>query len=357
MAKNYKYRRTFSYDGHRYDIRADSELEIIQKWAKKLQELEQGSGVKSSNVTVRDYALHCYDTYRRPKVSPLTYDKYINRLENCILSQIGNMKVNQVRRVHCQQCLNAQEGNSKYQIKQTEQMLHFIFSQAILDDLIIKDPSLGIVEPKGTKQTRRSFTSEEQDVFLKVALDNPKFKVFLLSFFCGCRPEEARNVKGEDIYLDNDIPMIHIRGTKSANADRIVPLDTRLYDRIKSTAKADLIAPNMAGNHHNQNTYKRAWDNLCREMNIGLGCKVYRNRLIEPLPLADDLSPYCLRHTYCTNLQKAGVPLTVAQKLMGHSTITLTADIYTHTDREDIRMAAELIEGCGNKCGNPEKNP
>lgn len=43
---------------------------------------------------------------------------------------------------------------------------------------------------------------------------------------------------------------------------------------------------------------------LRREMNIALGCRVYRNELLSPFPLAEDFVPYCLRHTYCTDLQK-----------------------------------------------------
>ena len=140
------------------------------------------------------------------------------------------------------------------------------------------------------------------------------------------------------------MPLLHIRGTKTSNANRIVPLDISFYETIKDVKKGNLIAPNNAGNKHNQNSYKRAWDNLCREMNIELGCKVYRNKLIPPLPLAEDLSPYCLRHTYCTNLQKKGIDIRVAQKLMGHSDITLTANIYTHIDTSEIVKVAHLMD-------------
>ena len=55
--------------------------------------------------------------------------------------------------------------------------------------------------------------------------------------------------------------------------------------------------------------------------------RVYRNQLIPPLPLADDFVPYDLRHTYCTDLARAGVDIRTAQKLMGHANISVTADI------------------------------
>jgi site-specific recombinase XerD len=74
-----------------------------------------------------------------------------------------------------------------------------------------------------------------------------------------------------------------------------------------------------------------------------MGCKTHRNALIPPLPLAPDFEPYCLRHTYCTDLCKAGVDIRTAQRLMGHANISITADIYTHVDVNDIIQAGEKI--------------
>ena len=95
----------------------------------------------------------------------------------------------------------------------------------------------------------------------------------------------------------------------------------------------------------NEQSTKRAWKSIERDMNIAMGCKVYRNELIPPYPLADDLSPYCLRHTYCTNLAKRNVDIRTAQQLMGHSDISLTANIYTHVTTEHLSKDWELITG------------
>ena len=46
--------------------------------------------------------------------------------------------------------------------------------------------------------------------------------------------------------------------------------------------------------------------------------------------MADDLTLYCLRHTHVTDLQSAGVPLNVAKDLLGHQSIAMTSQIYTH---------------------------
>ena len=77
-----------------------------------------------------------------------------------------------------------------------------------------------------------------------------------------------------------------------------------------------------------------------------MGAKLYRNK-ITISAVADDLEPYCLRHTYCTDLQDAGVPINVAKYLMGHSDISTTANIYTHITEETIQEAAKKINQRG----------
>ena len=59
--------------------------------------------------------------------------------------------------------------------------------------------------------------------------------------------------------------------------------------------------------------------------------------------VAPDFVPYCLRHTYCTDLQAKGVPLKTASYLMGRSDISVTANIYAHIIDETINEAAQLI--------------
>ena len=78
-----------------------------------------------------------------------------------------------------------------------------------------------------------------------------------------------------------------------------------------------------------KNAFYHACHNFKREMDIANGSTVYRNQ-IKKSTLAPDFEPYLLRHTFCTDCQAAGVPINVAQELMGHSDISVTAKIYTH---------------------------
>ena len=64
-----------------------------------------------------------------------------------------------------------------------------------------------------------------------------------------------------------------------------------------------------------------------------------------------------LRHTYATTLYRARVDLRTAQKLMGHSSIQVTADIYTHLEQEDsLHVADKLNEYLSGKSENSAKS-
>ena len=55
------------------------------------------------------------------------------------------------------------------------------------------------------------------------------------------------------------------------------------------------------------------------------------------------VTPHVLRHTFCTNLQRAGFDIKSLQYLMGHSSASVTLDVYTHTDYNSVKHAFEQI--------------
>lgn len=340
--KKYDHVKSFTFDGKRYKVRGDSEKDVIIKMANKIRDLEEGKVVVSNTMKVREWAAKAVETYKTNQAE-ITQKKYIQRMNHCILEHIGDMQLKQVKPLHCQNVLNLQAGNSKRQINEVHQTLNFIFKTAVSNELILKNPAEKITKPAGTKTCRRSITDNERYYLLKVCESDDRFVLFLLMLYCGCRPSEACEAKGMDIKVLEGQPVLHVRGTKTEKSDRFVPIPNALYQKIKTTPKFGYIAPNQAGKKHDASSYRRITKSLYREMNITMGCRVYRNQLIPPLPLAEDFVPYDLRHTYCTDLQKKKIDLRTAQYLMGHSDISLTANIYTHADNSTILEAAKLI--------------
>ena len=346
--KKYPYRATFTdEDGVRHDIRANSELELGMKLERARHSTKPKiKKSKLGDITLNDWALKCIKTYKTSQNED-TRRKYINRVKHCILEDIGRFKLRDIRPIDCQTVMNQQLGMSKTQINEVYQAFHFIFKQAVIEGLIEIDPTVSLTKPKAEKSVpRRALTPEERKYVIEVGKTDRRYYLFLLMLFCGCRPGEAAECMGRDISVDKGIPLLHIRGTKRDLSDRKVPIPAEFYAMIKNTRKNEYIAESREGRKLKESGRIRVWKSFKRALNIAMGCEMYRNQLIPPYPLADDLVPYCFRHEYCTELARCGVDVRQAQLLMGHSDISLTANIYTNlTSVEVAKEVAETLDG------------
>ena len=340
--KKYAYSKQFRYEGKRYSVYGDSLEEVIEKKALKLKDLREGKVTLSEQTTVREWVDRCLSVYK-PNVSPGYMKQCKGRINKHILSVIGEMRLKDVKPIQCQEILNAQQGMSKSHVIKLHQELVFIFQKAVENHLILESPAMYLIRPDAHAGHRRSITEKERFHFLEVAKSDPRFILFEFMLYCGCRPSEARMLQGMDISETDGYYYLHIRGTKTINSDRTVPLPVALYEKVRNIPPFDYIVKTRADKPLSVTSYKRLTNRLKRELNLSMGCRVYRNELLPPYPLADDFTPYLFRHTYCTDLQKKGIDVRVAQKLMGHADIQTTANIYTHQDDETIRKAAEKL--------------
>lgn len=336
--KEYKYNLWFTYEGKRYRVRADSKEELYEKRAAKLLALKEGSRILSPSTTVEKWASTAFDTY---KMNAKNLPEMKMRYKKYVAPVIGPVPISKVTPVQCQNILNGCAGMSFSHVDKLRQEIRFIFESALDNGLIRKNPAAKLNLPEYSKGDRRSITDHERKHLYNCYAQYQPFILFVLMLECGCRPSEAINLIGKDI--DHEKRLLHIRGTKTKNSDRYVPIPDRLYGVIKCTKPFDPIAPNNAGRAHTAESYKKLRSRLKRELNISMGCKTYRNALIPPYPLSEDFEPYCLRHTYCTDLCRAGIDVRTAQRLMGHANISITADIYTHVDVDQILDAGEKL--------------
>ena len=105
------------------------------------------------------------------------------------------------------------------------------------------------------------------------------------------------------------------------------------YELFKETVKERLkyVLPveSRKGTIRGASGIWRLWNSFAKELDLHMGAIEKDGKIIQHA-IAPDLTTYCLRHTFCTDLQRAGVAINIAKELMGHSSITVTADIYTH---------------------------
>lgn len=360
MSKQYKYRKTLTIDGRKYQIYADTKVELGQKIEKKKHEVREKKRLRSGYITLREWSEICIDTYKIG-LKDSSKDTFEHIVKKHILEPIGDLPLKSITPLDCQRVMNGMDGRSKTLINYVYQGMRFLFRHAVANRYIAEDPTNGLVKPRGTSGSRRALLPEERAVVIEVASGSPKYYHYLLMMLCGCRPGEAAEAKGADLQTITDFKtgetytVLHIRGTKTKNSDRFVPVPPELLDLIKDTPPDMYIAHTDDGRRISGHE-RRRWLQFKYHLNIFLGAKTYRNAIVKEA-VAPGLLPYCLRHEYCTELARRGIDIRIAQKLMGHADIRMTANIYTNLDQNDVLSAAMVLsKPSGNDKGNTPGN-
>ncbi len=356
MARRDTVQKSFTFEGKRYYVRGDSEKDAIAKRALLKEKLEAGRVIISRDTLVKDWIEEWITSYKEGKVNDRWLSDIQSLCRNYITPAIGYMKLGAVKPIHLQKIFKNTEDKSNSFNAKLYDILKQIFKTAQANRLIEYDPMMTVEKPwseDGT-EARRSITDYERKITLKVAEQHRGGLFILIMLYCGLRPQEIVPLQWCDIDFEHKRIRVYkalksdgtIKPvTKTASGKRDVPIPNVFLHRLQEEKKSpfELVCTNTLGERLTKSSYADLWKSFKREMQINAGCKVFRNQLVPPYPIADDLTLYCYRHTYCTDLQAAGVPINVAKELMGHSDISITAKIYTHKSEVATQNAADLI--------------
>ena len=359
--KKYAYvRKTRMIDGKQYQVYGRTEKEAQQKLDALIVELTNNGRKLDGTTKVRKWAAEWLEVYVNPRdATPKSLEMYQQKLDNYILPAVGDMRIKDVRDIHLQKMLNA-ANTSKSTAEKVRIVTQALFRQARKSGLIAIDPAEDLKTPKAPEGKRHSIAENERKNILEVAEYHHGGLYVLILLYCGLRPNEIMTLQWVDIDTSAATPVIHVtKAAESGSGDiktpktgagiRDVPIPAPLLGKLEAQRKApfDYVLLQPKGKkRHTEESIRCLWNNFKRTLDIHMGAKVYRNQIVKHCydvnPLLeqksdwDALTPYSLRHTYGTDLQRAGVPINVAKYLMGHSDISVTANVYTDTTPDVI---------------------
>ena len=347
-------RKTARYNGKKYEATGKTELEAMTKLAEKLAAAKRGEELISGAMTVNAWYKQWLDLYKRPKgLTEKSLKMYDEKYNGYIRPAVGHMKLRDLKAVHLQKVLNTQAGKSASHVKKLRMVMMEMFKRARQSRLIPYDPAELLELPTTKQGRRRSITEEERAAILAVAETHRAGLWVLTLLYTGMRPGETAALNWADVDFEHNEIHVHaakesgtraIKGPKTESGVRDIPIHADLLPRLQAARGKPFepVFPTRDGTVQNESAQRRAWNS-------------FRKELEKITPVASDLTPYCLRHTFCTDLQRAGVPLNVAKELMGHSDIQMTANIYTHRDTETLHQGIALLDGSGGKRGGNEQ--
>ncbi|MGE4276920.1 MAG: tyrosine-type recombinase/integrase [Lawsonibacter sp.] len=309
--------------------------------------------------------------YKDPKgLTAKSLGMYDEKYLKYIKPRIGRLKLKDVKDVHLQRILNEQAWMSASHVKKVRMVMQELFKRARQSRLIVYDPAELLELPTMTEGKRRSVTDEERTAILAVAERHRAGLWILTLLYTGIRPGETAALMWSDVDFERNEIYVHsvkesgsteIKGPKTAAVVRDIPIHSALRPRLLA-AKGEPFSPvfpnihgtNIHGTNMDDDTLYRRWRSFIRALDIYMGAEVYRNKIVRSV-VSTDLTPYCLRHTFCTDLQRVGIPLNVSKELMGHSDVSVTANIYTHKDSGVLHAGIALLDGTNKKQRDRQK--
>lgn len=341
----YKHRHTEWYKGIRIDARANTMKELNTKVDKRKAEIDRG--IIDGSMLLSEFGNQFLENCKRNTVSESWY-RDLSYTLGAIVHGIGDRPMQNIKPLHWQGYLNGLVGFSDSTIKKRYDLIKQLLKHAYANGVTPDDYTKSLVRPHGVPAVNgRSITDTERKYLLQV-LEGHRGELFCkIILYCGLRPSECQALQWKDIDLKTATINVNksmkvngkIGAPKTDAAVRKVPIPEHLIPLLKS----NYGSPFDYMFSHNHTWRRRMWDSVRREMNLAMGCKTYRNQLVPPYPLADDFDLYNLRHTYCTDLEKLAVPINIASRFMGHSSIVITSKIYTHASTEALEIGRDLI--------------
>lgn len=391
-----RYQARYTSEGHRYSLYGRDVEELAQRLAQAKKQAEEKKKAHEQykemlmlreqerprcGLTLNQWYEFWLNEYKSTTVKQGTVDSYRCMYDYYIRDVLGDKMLSDIRSDELQRFFNdmSRTGYSKATLSLTSVVIGSMFRQAVKNDLIGRNPVDACSLPRGRRKVaeRQALTEVQQERLLSAARGNPVEGILLLALGTGMRIGEITGLQWGDInWKKNEL---YVRTTlkqrrenrnfyldlpKTGSSARTIPLlpeMLRVLRQEQAKRKAErkeagsswrpiagmeqLVFLQKDGTPVSGQLVRQQLTRLIDGMNGQLSSAAKRKtdtpvdvRELEPMP---HLTPHVLRHTFATRAIEQGIPPKVVQELLGHSSITMTLDLYTHvlpqTKAEEIK--------------------
>jgi len=303
--------------------------------------------LETNELTLREFVANYWTpSLDRRGLKASTRESYDSALKGHILPVFGDYRIKDVAPLHVEQFTQAKSkaGLSPKTVQNFLLVLQGIFSTATDNDLVVKSPIRKSHKPFYRRREKPTWSPEQVLAIIQAAPEAYR------AFFCcagvtGPRLGELLGLQWRHI----DLKSRQLRIEQSLWRGKLVPPKTPTS--VRTIYFGSALASALS--EHLQHSVHRGPDDFVFSKKDGspLHPDVLRKDVLYPIldklgiaRSAGTSGFHTFRHSAASILNQRTGNLKLAQKLLGHSSVDMTADVYTHTSPEAEREAALAIE-------------
>lgn len=355
----YRFRRS-SKEKWKY-IYAPTLNELREKEVEVQRDLLDGIDYVAGETTVLAL-VERYINLRRglTQNSQRAYGAAVNRIRQ---DPFGQLRIKDVKRSEAKTWFVSlhDQGMKQNTIGVIHSVLRPAFEMAVEDDMIRKNPfkfKLSDVVPKDAN-VRNALTKAQQERYLEFVRDDGGnyYNDIVILLGTGLRVSELYGLTLSDVDFERRCVRVtkqlcrtaekpyFVTSPKTKSGIRVVPMTDSVYMAFRNVVehrgkpKIEMIVDGYSGflflDKDKRPKVAMHLENYMRGLQ-----KRYLKSHGNTLPT---ITPHVLRHTFCTNAQQAMLDVKSLQYIMGHSTASVTLDVYTHSNYESAERAFRQI--------------
>ena len=327
---------------------------------------------KKNNITLNEWFDEWFDSVKSQYVKETSIPPMKNSYYRTFGFYLGNELLKGIRPMDVQQAMNAmrEAGIAVRSIRDALGRLRECMEFAVANRLIPANPCVVIEVPWEDKVSKKeiALTQDEQNAILHNVRDSWYKEAFYFMFLTGVRVGELGGLTWDDVDFKNKVVRIRhslacqycngekiekLTTPKTVNSYRTIPFIGEMEEILRSQRTKWLKKKAELGKRWRE---KLGLENVVFVTSMGSPCnryimekectRVYKS-LVEDEAVAAVLEkrepaeirkfhPHTLRHTFATRCFEKGLEPKVVQELMGHSSISVTLNIYTHVMKDKM---------------------
>jgi integrase len=297
--------------------------------------------MKPNKTTFGEYLDKWLKDYAKPNLSPRGYERYQGIITKHLLPELGNIPLMKLKPEHLQTHYTSMLNNglSPGTVKYHHAVIHKALQTAVMWRVLSINIADAVSSPRVQYKEMNTWDEDDIVLFLEGAKNSPYYALFYTALFTGMRRSELLALRWSDvdfifsqIYVNRSLHQLKdgsfiFSQPKSAKSSRTIALSPSLVLLLQdykeqrklesvmlgvSLIDDNLVFSSVEGKPIRPNTITRAWNTLVKRCGL------------KPIRFHD------ARHTHASIFLKQGIHPKIVQERLGHSSIIITLDTYSH---------------------------